>query len=98
DHDGYLVCSQGSCSNGFRNSSGNLFVVGGTSAGAPVFAAIVALINQKLGSAQGNVNPRLYALAGTSTDAFHDITSGDNKVPCTAGTTDCPNGTTQIGF
>jgi pseudomonalisin len=98
DHDGYLVCSQGSCSNGFRNASGNLFVVGGTSAGAPVFAGIVALINQQLGAAQGNVNPRLYALAGSSTDAFHDITTGDNKVPCTAGSTDCPSGGGSIGF
>jgi len=36
-------------------------------------------------------------LAATSGDAFHDITLGDNKVPCTAGTTDCPSGGT-IGF
>jgi hypothetical protein len=98
DHDGYLVCSQGSCSNGFRNASGNLFVVGGTSAGAPVFAAIVSLINQKLGSAQGNVNPRLYSLAASAPNAFHDITSGDNKVPCKVGTTDCPSGSSAIGF
>jgi subtilase family serine protease len=98
DHDGYLVCSQGSCVNGFRMANNNLFVVGGTSAGVPTFAGIVALINQKLSAAQGNVNPRLYQLAGTSTDAFHDITTGDNKVPCTPGTTNCPAGTTSIGF
>jgi subtilase family serine protease len=98
DHDGYLICSNGSCVNGYRASDNTLFVVGGTSVGAPVFAGIVALINQQTGAAQGNVNPRLYQLAGTSTDAFHDSTNGDNKVPCTAGTTNCPSGTTQIGF
>ncbi|MGB9103585.1 MAG: S53 family peptidase, partial [Terriglobales bacterium] len=98
DHDGYLVCSQGSCVNGYRYTDNSLFVVGGTSVGVPTFAGIVALINQKLSAAQGNVNPRLYQLAGTSTDAFHDITTGDNKVPCTPGTTNCPSGTTSIGY
>ncbi len=97
DHDGYLVCSNGSCVNGYRASDDSLFVVGGTSAGAPVFAGIVALLNQQAQASQGNLNPRLYQLAGTSADAFHDMTTGDNKVPCTAGTTDCPNGG-SIGF
>ena len=98
DNDGYLICSQGSCVNGFRFTDNSLFVVGGTSAGVPTFAAIVALMNQKLGASQGNVNTRLYQLAGTSTDAFHDITIGDNKVPCIAGTTNCPPGTSSIGY
>ncbi|HEX9121100.1 MAG TPA: S53 family peptidase [Terriglobales bacterium] len=98
DHDGYLMCSQGSCVNGFRQANNNLTVVGGTSAGPPTFAGIVALINQKLGAAQGNVNPRLYQLAGASTDAFHDVITGDNKVPCTPGSPNCPTGTTSIGF
>ena len=98
DHDGYLVCSQGSCVNGYRASDTTLFVVGGTSAGVPVFAGIVALINQQMNAAQGNVNPRLYQLAGTSTDAFHDITSGDNKVPCTVGSPNCPSGGGSIGY
>jgi subtilase family serine protease len=98
DHDGYLMCSQGSCVNGFRQANNNLTVVGGTSAGSPVFAGIVALINQQINAAQANVNPRLYQLAASSPNAFHDITTGDNKVPCTAGTTDCPTGTTSIGF
>jgi subtilase family serine protease len=37
--------------------------VGGTSAATPTFAAIVALINQKTGQRQGNVNYVLYSLA-----------------------------------
>ncbi len=97
DHDGYLACSQSSCVNGFRASDNTLTVFGGTSAASPVFAGMVTLLNQQTGSPQGNVNPRLYALAATSSDAFHDITSGDNKVPCTAGTKDCPSGGT-IGY
>ncbi len=98
DSEGYLICSQGSCVNGYRDAQNNLDVVGGTSAGTPSFAGVVALLNQKMGTSQGNINPSLYALAATSTDAFHDITAGDNKVPCTTGTTNCPTGTTSIGF
>ncbi len=97
DHDGYLTCSQSSCVNGYRAADNTLTVVGGTSAGAPTFAGLVVLINQKTNSRQGNVNPKLYALAASSPDAFHDLTQGDNKVPCTTGTKDCPNGGT-IGY
>jgi subtilase family serine protease len=97
DSDGYLICSQGSCVNGYRAADSTLNVVGGTSAGAPVFAGLVALINQKSQVSQGNVNPRLYQLASASSDAFHDVQSGDNMVPCAIGTTDCPNGG-QIGY
>ncbi|MDQ2774806.1 MAG: S53 family peptidase [Acidobacteriota bacterium] len=50
-------------------------VVGGTSAVAPLWAGLVALINQKLGKAVGFVNPVLYSLKETG---FHDITSGNN--------------------
>lgn len=49
-------------------------VVGGTSAVAPLWAALIALINQQLGHAAGFVNPTLYGLAS----AFNDITSGNN--------------------
>jgi hypothetical protein len=76
-----------------------LTAVGGTSAGAPTFAGILALINQATGSnGLGNVNPMLYALSASSPTAFHDITSGNNNAPCTSGTTNCPAGTTSFGF
>lgn len=107
-HDSYLICSQDlysgttttSCANGsFRASDGSLGAVGGTSAGAPTFAGILALINQATSAnGLGNVNPTLYTIAANSPNAFHDITTGDNKVPCTTGTPDCPSGTTTIGF
>jgi subtilase family serine protease len=112
-HDPYLICSQDffdsasppisatSCTTGFRASNGNFAAIGGTSAGAPTFAGILALLNQATSSnGLGNVNPMLYSLAANNSQnhAFHDITSGDNKVPCSTGTTDCPTGTTSIGF
>ena len=60
--------------------------------GAPIFAGIVALLNQRMGAPQGNVNPGLYQLAATVPDAFHDIATGGNWMPCQTGTTDCPRG------
>jgi kumamolisin len=49
-------------------------VIGGTSAVAPLYAALVARLNQKLQTPLGLVNPQLYANPG----AFHDIVSGNN--------------------
>ncbi len=97
NHDGYLICSQSSCVSGFRRSDQTLNVIGGTSAASPVFAGLVALMNQKFGTRLGNVNSMLYSLAGSTSNVFHDITSGDNKVPCQMGTKDCPSGGT-IGY
>ena len=95
DHDPYLICSDGKCVNGFRNTDTYLDTVGGTSCGAPSFAGIMALMVQALG-AQGNINPHLYTLAASSKDAFHDITSGSNAVACRIGTSNCTTGT--MGF
>jgi kumamolisin len=50
-------------------------VFGGTSAVAPLWAALVALINQGRGKPLGYLNPLLYK-AGTQ--GFRDITSGTN--------------------
>ncbi|HTU33779.1 MAG TPA: S53 family peptidase [Candidatus Acidoferrum sp.] len=62
-------------------------IIGGTSASAPVFAGMVALLNQYTASAgQGNINPSLYQLAAVAPSAFHDVTAGDNKVYCQPGT------------
>ena len=96
---GYLFCSSdtslgvnGSCTNGFRDSSNtNVTVAGGTSFAAPIFAGMLAIINDKLNSTgQGVINSTLYTLAANSAtyaSAFHDITSGGNQ--CTAGATIC---------
>lgn len=91
---GYLICEVGSCASGAANGGS----WGGTSASAPVFAGIVALLNQHLVQqgalttpGLGNINPHLYLMAANTSDVFHDITSGSNIVPCTSGTTDCPS-------
>jgi kumamolisin len=52
---------------------------GGTSAVAPLWAALIAVINQKLKGRVGFVNPQLYALPASS-GAFHDISVGNNRV------------------
>jgi hypothetical protein len=76
-------------------------VAGGTSFAAPDFAGLLAIIEQKLGvtGGLGNVNPSLYSLAANATtyaSAFHDITTGNNQVPCTAMTTNCPTGSNPV--
>lgn len=109
---GYLYCTSdqsdwgshqsGSCGSGsgFRASASDtsLTIAGGTSFAAPIFAGMLAILNQKGGYAggQGLFNSQLYKLASNSTtyaSAFHDVTSGDNK--CSAGAAECSG---QIGF
>jgi kumamolisin len=55
---------------------GQQSVIGGTSAVAPLWAGLLALINQSLGANVGYVNPLLYAAKAEA--AFHDITAGSN--------------------
>ena len=92
NHDGYLFCSQGLCTNGFRNAAGTLDVAGGTSVATPAFAGILALLEQKIKTSIGNANPVIYGLANSSYggSVFHDVTAGNNNSPCTAGSTGCP--------
>jgi len=52
--------------------------VGGTSAATPTFAGIVALVNQKTGQRQGNVNYVLYSLAKSETFANCNSSSFTN--------------------
>jgi subtilase family serine protease len=98
DYPGYLFCTsdtsawssgqQASCSNDtFLDAvSGYPTVAGGTSFAAPIFAGMVAIINQEKGytSGQGLINPTLYTLAANNanysltTPVFHDITAGSS--------------------
>ena len=93
-HDGYLFCASGFCTNGFRNSTQNLDVVGGTSASTPSFAGILALLEQKIQSRIGNANPVIYGLANSTyySTVFHDITVGSNASSCMIGSPNCPTG------
>jgi len=92
-HDPYVVFSEGAT-----------YLVGGTSASAPSFAGMVAVVNQYLvenqvqtGSGLGNINIKLYSLAAANAPGvFHDITTGSNIVPCAAKSLDCSTG--QFGY
>ena len=88
DHDGYLMYM-----------SGQLFPVGGTSASSPSFAGIVTLLNHYLTAnaiqakpGLGNINPTLYNLAQNGNASIHDVTTGNNIVPCVARSTGCTTG------
>jgi subtilase family serine protease len=55
---------------------------GGTSASAPIWAALIALADQYAGRHLGFVNPAIYQIARSSSyhQAFHDVTKGTNTV------------------
>jgi len=72
------VCGDGGPQTGYQIvCRGKHHVVGGTSAVAPLWAGLLARINQKLGKPVGYFNPLLYSKLGNSA-AFHDITKGNN--------------------
>jgi pseudomonalisin len=83
-HDGYLVYSSDNAT-----STRSRYTFGGTSASAPAFAGIMALINQKQAARQGNANPRFYQLAALQASGgpayFHRVLSGNNSVPGVTG-------------
>ncbi len=56
---------------------GDSAVIGGTSAVAPLWAGLVARINQQMGKPIGFLNPLIYAQA-VEASGFHDITQGNN--------------------
>jgi subtilase family serine protease len=60
-----------------------MYLFGGTSAGSPQWAAIMAIADQKAGKRLGFINAALYlytALLPKYVTLFHDITSGNNSV------------------
>lgn len=60
-------------------ADGRQEVVGGTSAVAPLWAGLIARINQRLGTPAGFLNPLLYSLAA-NTKALNDVTTGTNDI------------------
>ena len=87
-HDAYEITFQGTTGG-----------ISGTSASAPSLAGIIALLNQyqvakgfQKQPGLGNINPQLYRLAQSAPSAFHDITAGNNIVPCSQGSPDCLSG------
>jgi subtilase family serine protease len=108
----YFVCQQDAvatpgtaCALGTPTT--NFVGTGGTSFAAAAFAGMIALVNQKTATQQGNANYTLYALAaaqqkaGTNCAAngppatscvFNDITTGNNAMPCATGSPNCTGG------
>ncbi len=76
-------------------------VIGGTSAVAPLWAGLIALLNQQLGKNLGWFHPKLYGTLNQHR-ALHDITSGTNGAykaaigwdPCTG--LGSPNGQAML--
>jgi len=86
-------------------SGGSSLGIGGTSAAAPLMAALVTLLNQYVvaqglqsGPGLGNINPQLYSIVQTAPTAFHDITTGNNiiSVTCSAQQRGCQS--SSIGY
>ena len=87
----WATCGDNDCSGANPTISG----VGGTSASAPAFAGVLALINQRLNQKSGG-NERLgqpnwvlYQLAKTHPETFHSVKSGNNAVVCAPGAPGC---------
>jgi kumamolisin len=70
---GYRILCDGTS---FPDPSQGIPPVGGTSAVAPLWAGLIARINQGLGKPAGFINPLLYAAPEDAT--FRDITQGNN--------------------
>ncbi len=92
DSSGWSTGQKASCNSGFRDSATqDLTIAGGTSFAAPIFAGMLAILEQQQNSSGlGVANKTLYSLAAnasTYASAFHDITSGGNQ--CTAGGSFC---------
>ncbi|HLX22453.1 MAG TPA: S53 family peptidase [Usitatibacter sp.] len=82
-HDGYASCLSAMNLDCVSNSSGRFtyLVASGTSASAPSMAGVAAILNQNMGSPQGNLNPSLYSLASSSpAGVFNDITVSSSGV------------------
>jgi kumamolisin len=71
---GYLV----------KNGPNQLAPMGGTSAVAPLWAALIVRLNEAVGSPAAFLNPFLYQNAA-SEGGFRDITEGNNMSPGTGG-------------
>jgi len=78
------VCAHASSNNGYLVHLGEFpfYWAGGTSCSAPLWAALIALINEGLGHNVGFVNDHLYKIADTTaySSAFNDITKGTNEL------------------
>ena len=85
----------------------SFFLFGGTSAGAPQWAALASIANQVAGHPLGLLNKRIYKLGrkGALNTLLHDVTVGDNGFAGVTGFLATPSwdlatgwGTPNVGF
>ena len=92
--------------NGVFSPSTEFEGVGGTSAAAPAFAGMLALVAEAKGSSSdnyrlGQVDPVLYNLAANGTtyaSVFHDVKVGNNSVVCASGSPNCGTNGFMTGY
>lgn len=85
----YVICEADQTGGHACSATGNFLGVGGTSASAPAFAGIMALVNQKTQAQQGNANYVLYQMAAQQPSAFNDVTAGTIAMPCAKNSPNC---------
>lgn len=86
-------------SNGTFQSGTYFSGVGGTSASAPAFAGMLALVSQAQGGARlGQANYALYSVAQSNPSIFHDVSTGNNSVPCVSGSPNCDTNSFLTGY
>lgn len=83
------ISMSGACDGGvdmyqsFPGQAPGWYVTCGTSEATPLFAGIVALVDQMAGHPVGLINPALYSLAASGASGIVDVTSGNNTVTFT---------------
>ena len=105
-HDDVVYCNSvtgTACEINEQGEVVGLTLVGGTSVSTPAMAGILALVEQKNGAYQGQINYTLYKLAQANSCnssnqtnptaqtacVFYDVTAGNNAVPCEGGSPGC---------
>jgi subtilase family serine protease len=85
---------------GVTAPGGGFFLFGGTSAGAPQWAAIISILDQEAGRSLGFINKAVYLLGHSPAHSafFHDVTSGNNGFLGVAGFSAAPGWDPPTGF
>ena len=91
----WAICIGNDCMDG-PNSS--IHGIGGTSAAAPAFAGMLALVQEKTGIRLGQATWVLYKLAQTNPSAFHAVTTGNISVVCEASSPNCGSNGFLTGY
>jgi subtilase family serine protease len=100
----WLVCEASAGTTCTTDTSGDIFsnYSGGTSAAAPAFAGILALVEQRTGKRIGSgAAGELYSLFNIpafASKVFNDITLGNNSVPCIPSSVNCDQVSTDNFF